>query len=216
MKEGKRLKLEIVTVSVGQMATNCYLLIDHEHSEAIVIDPGDDADYLSESLEKLKIKPRLLLATHGHFDHLMAARALQLNYQVPFLIGADDIFLVARMAETAKHFLGLTYVDPPPLVTQKLQDGQILAAGALKLQVLHTPGHTPGSVSFYLPQNQVIFVGDLFFAQGGVGRTDFSYSEGKALQSSLARIFLLPKATRVFPGHGPLTSLKREIRYHRL
>lgn len=203
---------EIITLVVGQMSTNCYIVADHTLGSAIVIDPGDAPDYISDRLEGLKLKPKLLLVTHGHFDHLLAARALQLNYQIPFLVHAADIFLVERQEEAARHFLGLTSVDPPPQVTRRLRPQEILEVGTVKLKVLSTPGHTPGSVSFYFEGEKAVFVGDLIFAGGGVGRTDFSYSQPAELVKSLDKILHFPTNTYLYPGHGPAVLVEQAIR----
>lgn len=170
------------TLVVGSMATNCYVIDD------MIIDPGDDAEYIMSHLTQ---KPSMIVATHGHFDHIMAAYALQLAYNIPFYIHEDDIFLLGRMQSSAKHFLGLKEVDPPP-VPSKIID----------LPFIHTPGHTPGSVCFYFKKENILFSGDTIFADGGVGRTDHEYSDKAALSRSIQTIFSLPPETKLFPGHG--------------
>lgn len=168
------------TLVVGQMATNCYIVGD------IIIDPGDDAEYI---MSRLDAKPRMIVATHGHFDHIMAAFALQRAYNIPFYIHKDDEFLLKNMRSSAKHFLGLPDVDPPP-VPSRLQG----------ISFIHTPGHTPGSIC--LKFGDELFVGDTLFAGGGIGRTDFSYSNKKDLEKSIHTILSFPKETKLFPGHG--------------
>jgi glyoxylase-like metal-dependent hydrolase (beta-lactamase superfamily II) len=172
--------MKIETLVVGRMATNCYIAGD------IIIDPGDDAEYI---ISHLQAPPRMIVATHGHFDHIMAAYALQLAYNIPFYIHDDDIFLLSRMQSSAKHFLGLKEVDPPPKPS-KLSG----------VPFIHTPGHTPGSIC--LQFGDTLIVGDTLFADGGVGRTDHSYSDPRKLSESIEKIHSLPRGTKILPGHG--------------
>lgn len=174
--------MNIETLVVGQMATNCYIV------DGIIIDPGDDAEYI---MSHCKTKPTMIVATHGHFDHIMAAYALQLAYNIPFYIHKKDIFLLARMQSSAKHFLGLKDIDPPPYPSE-MKD----------IMYIHTPGHTPGSICLYFPKNNILFSGDTIFAGGAVGRTDHEYSDKAALSRSIQTILSLPPETKLFPGHG--------------
>jgi hydroxyacylglutathione hydrolase len=192
--------MNIHKIVVGQMAENCYIVTDSD--EVIIIDPGDDAEHISDVLARLNVIPSIIIATHGHFDHIMAAFALQMAYKIPFVMHGADAFLVRNMAMSAKHFLGLTTVDPPPNINKYIQDGDTIAS----LTVLHTPGHTPGSVS--LVGDGVIFTGDTIFADGAVGRTDFSYSSAADLKTSIQKILQLPKNTIMYPGHGEETRVQ--------
>lgn len=176
------------TLVVGQMQTNCYIVDD------MIVDPGDDAEYIISHLTQ---KPSMIVATHGHFDHIMAARALQLAYNIPFYMHPDDNFLLSCMRSSAQHFLGLKEIDPPPVATP-IQN----------VQFFHTPGHTPGSIC--LKFGDVLIVGDTIFADGGVGRTDHSYSSPEKLKESLAHILSLPPKTRILPGHGIETTVGKE------
>ncbi|MFZ5845540.1 MAG: MBL fold metallo-hydrolase [Patescibacteria group bacterium] len=207
-------EFQLETLVVGQLATNCYLLMDLSSRQAVIIDPGDDAEYIAEYLERMRAEPIMILATHGHFDHLLAASFLQLTYKVPFLISLADKFLVERMVATAFHFLGIR-IDPPPKITGKLTPGQKMRCGNLTIGVVATPGHTPGSVSFALQEAKILFVGDLLFAGGALGRTDFSYSQKTDLTKSLQKVFTYPPETIIYPGHGAKTTIKDEIRYHK-
>lgn len=172
--------MKVQRLVVGQMATNCYIV------DGIIIDPGDDAEYISEHINGT---PKMIVATHGHFDHIMAAFALQTMYKIPFYIHPDDIFLLARMKDSAEHFLGLTHIDPPPKPTP-----------ITNIKYIHVPGHTPGSIC--LPFDDILIVGDTVFADGNIGRTDFRYSDSKKFMKSLKTITSYPKNTRILPGHG--------------
>ena len=192
---------------VGQLATNCYLVKDRASRRTFIIDPGDDAEYVMDHLVKLDAHPIAIIATHGHFDHILAARALQLAYKIPFMCHEGDTFLVDRMGETAKHFLGISVVDPPPHIDQTLSQESVLELGATTVKVLPTPGHTPGSVCLSISKEKTVFVGDLVFAGGDVGRTDFSYASYESLQLSIKKIFRLPQGTIFYPGHGESSTI---------
>ncbi len=204
----------VAPLVVGQLAENCYLFADKDEKEAIIIDPGDAGDYIIDALQKMQLTPIAILATHGHFDHIMAAFELQTAFSLPFLIHGEDVFLVKRMSETAKHFLGITISDPPPVITRILTDGERIACGKQTLIVVHTPGHTPGSVCFSVKGRDIVFVGDTIFADGGVGRTDFSYSRPQALSVSIKRILSFPLHTVLYSGHGEQTSVEKEKAFH--
>lgn len=203
----------IKKLTVGQMSENCYLLVDSESKSALIIDPGDDAAYISGEITKLEVTPVGILATHGHFDHVMAAFELQMMYNIPFRMSAFDQFLLTRMTETAEHFLGHAVVEPPPTITSTFADNDEIRLGKLRITVMATPGHTPGSVCFYLQKEQILFSGDTIFAMGGVGRTDFSYGDKEKLYASLLRILALPDGTMIYSGHGDDTMVSKEKIY---
>lgn len=192
---------DITTLTVGSMETNCYMLSDKKSREAMIIDPGDDGDYISRIISDKKLIPAKIIATHGHFDHILAVNELKLIYKIPFIMHINDQFLLSIMASSAKHYLNIV-ADPTPLIDQFIQEGDDLYIGSNKFQVLQTPGHTPGSICLYNKSSNNIFVGDLLFAGGSIGRTDFSYSNAGMMKKSLGKINKLPSGTRVFPGHG--------------
>jgi hydroxyacylglutathione hydrolase len=214
MKKNTTSPIHIHTFTVGQMAENCYVVVDEKSREALIIDPGDEASYIAEQIEKREIKPIAIIATHGHFDHIMAAFELQMIYTIPFMASADDQFLLDRMHETAEHFLGHKIVEMPASITKPLVDGDVISFGDNVLKILSTPGHTPGSMSFYIKGSSALFVGDTIFEGGSVGRTDFSYSSREALGASIKKILALPADTRLLPGHGNETTVKGEKTYH--
>ncbi len=196
--------LEILTI--GQLATNCYLIFDPKNGEGLIIDPGDEANYITQVIMDKKIRPLMILATHGHFDHLFGVQELKLAYEIPFLIHQKDEFLLKNINKSARYFLHIKQVVPPPSVSSFLKEGQKIPFGQFYLEVLETPGHTPGSVCFYFKKKKIIFCGDTLF-KNGVGRTDFSYSSKTDLQKSLQKIHALPPQTICYPGHGPKTTV---------
>lgn len=199
--------MKVKSVKVGQLKANCYLLLNENSSEALIIDPGDDADYIQRILSDNDSKPSAILATHGHFDHLLAATEMKLAYNIPFLMSPKDEFLLKRMESSARYYTGVSAV-PPPDIDVSLKSGN-MTIGPWSFEVINTPGHTPGGVSFFFPQEKAVFVGDLVFSRGHVGRTDFQYSSREQLEKSIVKITELPMDTTVYPGHGELTSIEQ-------
>lgn len=193
---------EIQTLVVGALSTNCYLISDRETGETLVVDPGDAPEYISDVLAKQSLTPIAILATHGHFDHVMGALGVQTAFTIPFFIHRDDLFLLSRMRETATHFLRTRYADPPPVVSGELYDGQRILVGGGAVTVLHVPGHTPGSVAFLDPDSRSIIVGDTFFADGSRGRTDTSYGNPLRLSESVRMMSEIADIALAYPGHG--------------
>lgn len=206
--------LEIITLIVGQMQENCYLVYDSRSLEGLIIDPGDDGDYIERIIADKKLIPVQIIATHGHFDHIMAVTELKLAYNIPFLVHKNDEFLVKNMKSSAKHFLGIE-TDPPPNVDNYLGSDNKVKIRDNYLEIMETPGHTPGSCCLYSKEENILFTGDLLFADGGSGRTDFSYSDAEQLKKSLKNIFKLPPGTQILSGHGRNSTLKEENSYHK-
>lgn len=207
--------MEIITLQVGQMQENCYLVTDMQTKQTVIIDPGDDADYIERIIADNQLIPRQIIATHGHFDHIMAVLELKLAYNIPFKINFQDKFLVKNMSFSARHFIGIE-PGPPPPVEGTLSENNIIKIGSIRLTVLETPGHTPGSICLYNKEDKILFTGDTLFAEGGIGRTDFKYSNHSDLLSSLKKIFRLPANTRILPGHGLPSTLEAEKLHHNL
>lgn len=197
--------MEIETLTVGQLQTNCYLVWDRISRRSIILDPGDDAELIINRLRDLNLHPQLILATHGHYDHLLAAHELKWAFNIPLHLHASDAFLVRRLRESTFHWLG-TESGPPPAIDRFLKENEVIRFGQSSLSVLETPGHTPGSICLISQNSSTIFSGDTLFHQG-VGRTDLSYSSPTALENSLEKLFKLPADTVVYPGHGGTTTV---------
>ena len=205
----------VETLIVGQLRTNCYLFYDGDSRECFIIDPGDDGDFIINKINDLDLKPQAILATHGHFDHVLAVTELKLAFNIPFYLSAKDAKILKRTQSTAKYFTGLE-VDPPSQVDKFLKDGQVLnqrGPNNLSLKVLETPGHSPGSVCLYCQQKRLIFTGDLIFANGLNGRTDLKGGDFKKLKQSIKKVLSLPPKTTIYPGHGEKTTVEKEISY---
>lgn len=196
--------MEIVSFSLGRLQANCYLLI--KGRDCLIIDPGDEGGFLLEKIQNRGLKIRGLLATHGHFDHIMAAGEIERSFSVPFYISSQDLFLVKRMRETAEHFLGYKPWILEPSNMQFLSPGEIKIS-RWSLKVIDTPGHTPGSCSFLF--NQALFTGDTLF-KGNIGRYDFSYSSFFDLRQSVKKLLNLNGKITVYPGHGERTTIENE------
>lgn len=207
-------QLLLKRLRVGQMQTNCYIVADRKTDQAVIVDPGDDAEYIENVIRDLAVIPIQIIATHGHFDHIMAAFELQQAYQIPFVIHGQDEFLVQRMQETARFFLGIEVPEIPPEISSFMKTGDVIQVGRFGLTVIETPGHTPGSCCLYNAQSKLMLTGDTLFSGGAVGRTDFSYSSTEKLQLSLKIILAFPGEVQLFPGHEEETSILSERAYH--
>ena len=191
---------------VGPIMANCYMLGCEETKEAVVIDPGAEADMILTTLASLKLKVKYILNTHGHFDHVGANRRMKEVTKAPLMIHEADEPMLADLKSAASAF-GLPAENSPDADTH-LHDGDEIAFGKIILRVIHTPGHSQGGVCFYTKGH--VFVGDTLFA-GSIGRTDFPGGNYDQLIDNVRqKLFSLPDKTTVHPGHGPETSIGRE------
>ncbi len=197
------------TLEVGMLRTNCYLVVSEASHESAIIDPGGDAAAILDALDALGATAQVILLTHYHFDHIMAVPDLVRQTGAPVAIHEAEAELLARPPTLFR----LAQPDTPRLTADRLlRDGDTITIGADTLRVWHTPGHSPGGVSYYAAEEGVVFVGDALFAEG-VGRTDFPGSSGAQLVRSIReRLFTLPDDTVVYPGHGPATTIGHERR----
>jgi glyoxylase-like metal-dependent hydrolase (beta-lactamase superfamily II) len=240
--------LNIKTLTVGEMETSCYLVSSSSDGDTeggsseverkcLIIDPGDDADFITQTILENKLRPTAIVLTHGHFDHALGCLELKLNYDIPILLHKNDLKLYSSANQSALHWLKKKTLKVPP-IDQFIKEGDEIKIGDEFLTVLETPGHTPGSICLvYHPKttnnskansslamrddittsNVIIFSGDTLF-KDGVGRTDFSYSSPSDLQSSLRKLKSLihqtfplskgeSKGVIIYPGHGETTVL---------
>jgi len=198
------------TIRVGPFGTNCYIVGCETSKEAIVIDPGDEADLILEELKAAGLMCRIIVNTHGHVDHITANKALAEATGAVIAIGAEDAPSLLDPTLSLSRALGnIAKGKTSPPADVLLAEGDTVYAGNVCLEILHTPGHTRGSIS--LLGEGVVFSGDTIFASGGIGRTDFpggSYDE--LVESIEEKLLVLPDETRVYPGHGPSTTIGRE------
>jgi hydroxyacylglutathione hydrolase len=200
--------MQIVQLPIGLLGANCYLIYAAEGEEAAVVDPGVlDPRLLLEEIANRDLRVKYLINTHGHFDHV-AGNGFLASPEVILGIHPADRDLLLHGGGGPQFGLR---IPPSPEPELDLVDGVKLSLGTTTLEVIHTPGHTPGCVCLYLPDEAALLTGDTLFA-GSVGRTDLPGGDHHQLETSLARLLLLPPSTRVFPGHGQATTLDVEKR----
>jgi hydroxyacylglutathione hydrolase len=202
----------IEPLAVGPLQTNCYIVGDEASREGIVIDPGGDAEMIMEAVRRLKLKIKLVVDTHGHFDHIMANQEIMEATGAPLAIHPDDASMLTNPLRSFSFFAGS--FRPSPAATVSLTEGSTVEVGSTKLQVLHTPGHSPGSISLYCAEQKVVFDGDVLFYTG-IGRTDFPGGSMRTLLQSIQdKLFTLPDDTVVYSGHGPQTTIGFERKHN--
>ena len=201
----------IRTIPVGPLQCNCSIVADVDAGEAVVIDPGDEADKILSALAATKCRAVLLLHTHGHFDHIGAAAGVKRGTGAAIRIHAADRPLYDALPEQASFF-GLS-AEKPLLPDGGFTDGESIGVGRFHLQAIHTPGHTPGSTCFRLESEPpVLFSGDTLFRRS-IGRTDLWGGDTATILASIReKLFALPDDLRVVCGHGPDTTIGEERR----
>jgi glyoxylase-like metal-dependent hydrolase (beta-lactamase superfamily II) len=198
------------TFPVGPLQCNCTLLGDEESGEAIVIDPGDEVGRIHRRLSELGLQLKQILITHAHIDHVGGALKLKRLTGAPILLNQDDLPQLKIMAIQA----GWLGIDPPETAPpdETLADGMLVGLPRYSAQVLHTPGHTQGSVCLHFAPLRMLIAGDTLFA-GSIGRTDLPGGNSDQIIDSIqTRLLTLPDETRVLPGHGPATTIGAERR----
>lgn len=201
----------IIRLPIGLVNSNTYLVYDNTIDERPggIVDPGTEAvQRLQERIANERISIKYILNTHAHFDHIAANAQLKKRYDAQLVLHQDDEALLARGGGAS--WFNVAYV-PSPEPDVLLEDGSDLQLGQLHLRTIHTPGHTPGSVCFYIPEDNALLTGDTLFP-GSVGRTDLPGGNAHQLKESLRRLLELPDETIIYPGHGEITTLEKERR----
>jgi hydroxyacylglutathione hydrolase len=200
-------ELMVKGIVVGLFQENCWVIGSRRSREGVVIDPGDEPERILELARDLGVTVRYIINTHAHIDHIMAVPAVQRATGARFLLHPDDQPIAAQAGRSAARWLGRA-VEPPPTPDAQLQDGDVVEVDGLRLQVIHTPGHTPGSVCFYT--DGLLFSGDTLF-YGSVGRTDLpGGNHARLMQSIIDKLLVLPDDTIVLPGHMLETRIGHE------
>lgn len=203
-------KLSVEQIVVGPLDSNCYIVWDEYVKKGVIIDPGDDADEILRRIKELGIEISYILATHGHFDHVGAVAPLKRVLNAEFLAHKGDFFFLEDGENAARRW-GFT-IEQPPKPDRFIDDGDTVDVGDSKLEVMHTPGHSPGGISFLY--DRMVFGGDTLF-QRSIGRTDFRLGSFDDLQKSIrTRLYTLPDDTVVFTGHGPATTIGDEKKHN--
>jgi glyoxylase-like metal-dependent hydrolase (beta-lactamase superfamily II) len=202
----------IRTLPVGPLQANCYVVGCEQTHQAAAIDPGGDPDKIISVLENDNLKLAAIINTHGHFDHVGGNKSLKSATNAALMIHKLDVPMLSHLAQTSAAW-GMR-VDDSPEPDRLLSDGDIIDAGNIQLQVIHTPGHSPGGICLYVKNENALFVGDTLFS-GSIGRTDLPGGDYNTLISSIQnKLFSLPDETIVYNGHMQSTTIGSEKKFN--
>lgn len=192
----------------GFFGTNCYLAVNDDTKEAVIIDPASLPDNLAECVEKEGLRIQAVLLTHAHFDHIMGIDAVLERYgKMPVYVHQEDLRMLEDASLNLSGGCGMDYTFSEGAA---VADGQVLSLAGCEFRVIHTPGHTPGGVCYYVESAGVLFSGDTLFEQS-VGRTDFpGGSMSELVRGIEEKLFILPENTHVYPGHMGTTTIGEE------
>lgn len=203
---GEKKDMMLIRLVVGPLQVNCFILADEKTKEAVIIDPGDDAQEILKIIKEKGLKVKYIINTHGHFDHIGANKALKDATGAELLIHEGDAPMMASAPMQSRAF-GMN-TPSSPLADRHVKHGDMIKAGKISLKVLHTPGHSPGGIS--LLEQGMVFTGDALFA-GSIGRTDLPGGDLMTLLRSIkTNLMTLPDDTKVFCGHGPASTIGEE------
>ena len=199
--------LKMVTICLGQMQTNCYIVENTKTNQAFVFDPGDQGERIMDILKEDGMELAGVCLTHGHFDHILAAQAVKEKYNIPiYACRQEEEMLREPSINMTVHYGQGCSIVPDVF----LEDLDVIRLAGFSVQMIHTPGHTQGGVCYYVEKEGVLFSGDTLFCCS-VGRSDFATSSTSALIRSIKeKLFLLPDETKVFPGHMGATTIGNE------
>ncbi len=202
--------IKVITLTLGAVATNCYIVGDTDSGEALVIDPVDDAPRIARAAEAAGLAIKLIAATHAHFDHVLASAPLKMMTNAPFWIHEDCLPFLQTLPQQGMMFFGHTFPEaaaPDRLLSSRRET---FVLGAIWLETLYTPGHAPGHLSFFMPEQRIVFCGDALF-RGSIGRTDLPGGDYDQLMRSIFNQ-LIPLGDDVvaLPGHGEPTTIGAE------
>ncbi len=204
-------KMKINHYVVGQVQTNCYVVMNEENKECFIIDPGASAKQLAERIRKDELKPTAIILTHGHFDHAGAAEELAKEFDVKIYAQEAEKDTLQNPNKNVSCMVGESKSYPVDVL---LKDGQEIELAGFLIKAFHTPGHTEGGCCYYLKEEGVLFSGDTLFAQT-VGRTDLpGGSMSQIVRSIKEKLMILPDDTTIYPGHGDPTTIETERMYN--
>ncbi|MFH1084740.1 MAG: MBL fold metallo-hydrolase [Chloroflexota bacterium] len=197
---------------VGELQVNCYLVACERTREALIVDPGDEAERILAAVRALELHVGAVVLTHYHFDHVLAAPALCAATQAPLCIHESEVELLKEPPALFRFLL--PQGSASMAADRALRGGDVLPVGDLAVEVLHTPGHSPGGIALLAREAKAVLSGDALFREG-IGRSDFPGSSPPTLLRSIRDVLLaLPDDTRVYPGHGPETTIGHEKRHN--
>jgi len=194
------------TVAIGPMQVNCYVLACAKDSKAIIIDPGDQERKIRQVLDKHKLTPAFIINTHGHYDHIGADD----KFGVTVYVHKADLVMLEDPMMNLSGLFSMPYSVKSEI--KPLEDNQIITLDDIQLKVLHVPGHTPGGIALLMlkPDGKIVFTGDTLFC-GGIGRSDLIGGDAEQLNQAIReRLFVLADDTKIYPGHGPASTILEE------
>ena len=197
--------MEIETLVLGPLQSNCYIVSDEKSREAMVVDPGDEPEKIAAAIDAKKLNIGFIVCTHAHFDHMGGVSALKEKTGAQIVLHKDDLEIYRGSGKHARSWGH--EITQPPEPDRLVKEGDVLSLGELSFEVLSTPGHSPGGICLF--GEGVLISGDTVFA-GSVGRTDLHGGDMESLKSSFARIMSLLPETAILPGHGPTSTVAQE------
>ncbi len=203
------MSIAVKVFPLGLLKSNVYLVYERETKEALVIDAGGGTQYILREVKRRDLKPKFILLTHGHFDHTFELADLKIVLKIESYIHEEDLWTFETLWDSGLSVFGLKM--PKPEIDNFFNGEPSFELGSQVIRVIHTPGHTPGSVCYFLPDVKVLFTGDTLF-QGSIGRTDLPGGDPIAMKGSLKKILSLDDDVVVYPGHGARTTIGRERR----
>jgi glyoxylase-like metal-dependent hydrolase (beta-lactamase superfamily II) len=215
LKNDKNNNIEIMNFIVNEFGTNCYIYKDDMSDNAVIIDPGGDMNQIISLVHQRGFRIVNVVVTHGHYDHIKGLGELvKLLPNIGVVVYEEELSLILDDEENlsilfadnlVKHLQNINWI--------KVKDGEELVCGTKKIKIIHTPGHTSGSMCLYIKEKNFLFTGDTLFC-GSVGRTDFPTGNIEMIEESIQKIFSLPLNTKFFPGHGNCCVLEKEIEHN--
>lgn len=199
--------LTVQRIPVGPIQTNCYIIANEK--EALIIDPGAETETIKQGIERLDVTPVAILLTHTHYDHIGAVDEIREKFDLPVYVAPEEAAWLGDPSKNLSQMTGSPFsIKPADYV---FTPGETLEIGEFTFKVVPTPGHSPGGVSFVFDEDKVVISGDALFA-GGIGRSDLPESNGQQLLNGIReKLFTLPGDYKVYSGHGPETTIQKEI-----
>lgn len=206
-------EIRVKCLLVGMVQTNCYLIYDEETKRAVILDPGDKAETIIDECKSLELKPELILLTHGHFDHIMAAEAVRDEWGIKICACEKELEVLRDGTKNMMiRYYRKNYSLEPDMT---VKDGDVIEAAGFQFKVMETPGHTIGSCCYYMEEEKVLFSGDTLF-HTSYGRVDMPTGDAMAMLASVKKLLTLPDGVIVYPGHMDATSIEYEKKHNPL